>query len=229
MKYFLVDFENVHSKGMTGHEALDAEDRVVVFYTESNMYINMDMISGHSGQIEFRKVPCGDQSLDKLLICRMGVLAARSAEDDKIVVISHDQGYSDCIRSLNAVWPGKAHLTDSIGAWFGRHAASPVLTPVVFESKCEVPLAAEKARITGLIGQILQDHGMRVYAGGYGITLAELCNHLNADPVYRAALKRSGSKPAAFLERFFTNEVDNRVQEFQNSLWFFQDDLSIAM
>lgn len=228
MKYFLIDFENTHSNGMAGHEALEAEDRAEIFYSDANLFINMDMISGHSGQIEFRKVPCGDQSLDKLLICRMGVLAAQSAEDDKIVVISHDQGYSDCIRSLNAVWPGKAHLTDSIGAWFGQRAASPVLTPVIFESKCEVPLAAEKARITELIGQILQDHGMRVYAG-YGITLAALCNHLNADPVYRAALRRSGSKPAQFLERFFTNEVDSRINEYQNSLWFFQDDLSIAM
>ena len=43
MKTYLVDFENVKSKGLVGIDRLTEDDHVIIFYSENSDTISFDM------------------------------------------------------------------------------------------------------------------------------------------------------------------------------------------
>ena len=43
MKIFLIDFENVKSKGLTGIDQLEADDTVIIMYSENSDTISFEM------------------------------------------------------------------------------------------------------------------------------------------------------------------------------------------
>ena len=43
MKIYLVDFENVKSRGLTGIDSLDENDTVIIFYSENSDTISFEM------------------------------------------------------------------------------------------------------------------------------------------------------------------------------------------
>ena len=44
MRIFLIDYENVNSFGLAGISRLDAEDRVVLFYSQSANTLNFEIL-----------------------------------------------------------------------------------------------------------------------------------------------------------------------------------------
>lgn len=44
MKIYLVDFENVKSKGLAGIDSLGETDKVIVFYSENSDTISLSLI-----------------------------------------------------------------------------------------------------------------------------------------------------------------------------------------
>ena len=63
-KIFLIDFENVHEKGLEGIARLRPIDTVHLFYTKNASKISLDILSEIQAKLCFHKVNVGKQSLD---------------------------------------------------------------------------------------------------------------------------------------------------------------------
>ncbi|MCD8095978.1 MAG: PIN domain-containing protein [Ruminococcus sp.] len=96
MKSFLIDFENVKSKGLTGIESLNEEDHVIIFYSENSDTISFEMhymVMQAKAKIDYMKVRVGGKNaLDFQLCSLMGYLVAKG-NNTHIFVISNDKGF----------------------------------------------------------------------------------------------------------------------------------------
>lgn len=96
MKAYLIDFENVKSKGLSGIDLLGENDRVIIFYSENSDTISFDMhrkVMSSSAQIEYLKVRVGGKNaLDFQLSTLLGYLVAKEMYSH-IFIISNDKGF----------------------------------------------------------------------------------------------------------------------------------------
>lgn len=96
MKAFLIDFENVKSKGLAGIEELAAEDKVIIFYSENSDTISFDMhrkVLTCKADIEYLKVRVGGKNaLDFQLSTLLGYILAKGIYES-IFIISGDKGF----------------------------------------------------------------------------------------------------------------------------------------
>ncbi len=96
MRAFLVDFENVHSTGLTGVESLLPTDKVIIFYSNKSDVLSFDIhrrIMKSTAVIEYYKIRRGGKnSLDFQLSSLLGWLIAKE-EFNYIAVISNDSGF----------------------------------------------------------------------------------------------------------------------------------------
>ena len=96
MKAYLIDFENVKSKGLTGIEQLSPDDKVIIFYSENSDTLNFEMhrkIMTSSADIEYLKVRVGGKNaLDFQLSTLLGYLLAKELYTH-IFIISGDKGF----------------------------------------------------------------------------------------------------------------------------------------
>ncbi len=96
MKAYLIDFENVKSKGLTGIEGLGENDRVIIFYSENSDTISFEMhckVMTSAAQIEYLKVKVGGKNaLDFQLSTLLGFMVAKETYSH-IFVISGDKGF----------------------------------------------------------------------------------------------------------------------------------------
>ena len=76
--HFLIDYENVHSAGLTGAELLTDQDTVVLFYSDSNDKVEqgaMNRIIQSGCKIELRKLKTkGKNALDFYIATYVGEL-----------------------------------------------------------------------------------------------------------------------------------------------------------
>ena len=81
MKIYLVDFENVKSKGLQGIDNLTETDTVIIFYSENSDTINFEMhqkVLTSKADIEYFKVNVGGKNaLDFQLSTLLGHLVAK--------------------------------------------------------------------------------------------------------------------------------------------------------
>lgn len=105
MKTYLVDFENVKSKGLTGIDLLDKNDKVIIMYSENSDTISFDMhqkVLESKANIEYLKVRVGlKNALDFQLSTLLGYLVAKG-ENSHIFIISNDKGFD----RLHDFWSG---------------------------------------------------------------------------------------------------------------------------
>lgn len=96
--YYLVDYENVHKKGLSGIDELDKNDNVIIFYSQ-----NADKLpfSLHSQIIETKaKITCfevdtmGKNALDFQLSSYIGYIVAKHPKC-MCYIISKDNGYEN--------------------------------------------------------------------------------------------------------------------------------------
>ncbi|MBP3797217.1 MAG: hypothetical protein J6I46_05505 [Ruminococcus sp.] len=106
MKVYLVDFENVKSKGLTGIDSLTEYDRVIIFYSENADTINFEMhqkVLISKAEVEYFKVHVGGKNaLDFQLSTLLGYLVSRNYYTH-IFVISNDKSFD----FLHDFWHGK--------------------------------------------------------------------------------------------------------------------------
>lgn len=96
MKAYLIDFENVKSKGLTGIEQLSEDDKVIIFYSENSDTISFEMhrkVMSAKADIEYLKVRVGGKNaLDFQLSTLLGYLLAKE-QYTHIMIISGDKGF----------------------------------------------------------------------------------------------------------------------------------------
>lgn len=96
MKSYLVDFENVKSKGLFGIENLTADDHVVIFYSENSDTISFEMhcsVMRAAATVEYMKVNVGGKNaLDFQLSTLLGYMVAQNC-NTHIFIISNDKGF----------------------------------------------------------------------------------------------------------------------------------------
>lgn len=93
--HYLIDYENNGKNGLKGCEKLTSTDHIHLFYTDNSKNTTLDIFTNHGeAELDIKKVPTGDQSLDKHLIAYLGYLVGKnSSKQTEYVIISSDKGY----------------------------------------------------------------------------------------------------------------------------------------
>ena len=96
-RIFLIDFENVHEKGLEGIGELSQNDAVHLFYTKNASKISLDILSEVKAALAFHKVNVGKQSLDMQLVSYLGYLIGTVGHEPEYIIISNDTGFSNTL------------------------------------------------------------------------------------------------------------------------------------
>lgn len=93
--HYLIDYENDGKNGLKGCENLSNTDYIHLFYTDNSKNTTLDFFTNHGkAELDIKKVPVGEQSLDKHLIAYLGFLVGKNAnKKNEYVIISSDKGY----------------------------------------------------------------------------------------------------------------------------------------
>lgn len=98
MAVYLIDFENVHSNGISGVEKLSADDKVYIFYTENASSLSFSShikLLACPAEVTYYNVEAGGKNaLDFQLASFLGYLIG-SGSDDCYYIISGDKGYEN--------------------------------------------------------------------------------------------------------------------------------------
>ncbi|MFI3177837.1 MAG: PIN domain-containing protein [Eubacteriales bacterium] len=93
---YLIDFENVGNSGFEGVEKLEANDRIIIFYSEKSQSLAMATHCRLEGSKATKEYICvkvgGKNALDFQLATYLGHLIATQGEES-YVIVSKDQGY----------------------------------------------------------------------------------------------------------------------------------------
>lgn len=106
MNCYLVDFENVNSKGVNGIQQLKLtkSDRVVIYYSNNANSLTFELhreLMRLDAEIEYRKITCDSKNaLDFILICELGRFTALNP-DDCYYIVSNDSDYDNVIKYIN--------------------------------------------------------------------------------------------------------------------------------
>lgn len=105
--YYLVDYENVHSDGLSGCGELGNTDHIVIFFTQNARNIDMSEISDHGGaELKMIEVSAGKQSADMHIGSYLGYLAGKQGKNCNVVIVSKDTGFNNVI----AFWKEKTGI-----------------------------------------------------------------------------------------------------------------------
>ncbi len=98
--YYLIDYENVGSDGLSGCKNLTETDHILIFFTKNARRIDMSEIADHgSAELQMVEVPAGKQSTDIHIGSYLGYLAGiHENKSCKVVIISKDTDYDKVIR-----------------------------------------------------------------------------------------------------------------------------------
>ncbi|MCD7741121.1 MAG: PIN domain-containing protein [Ruminococcus sp.] len=96
MRTYLVDFENVKSKGLVGIDKLTEDDHVIIFFSENSDTISFEMhcqVMQSKAKVDYMKVKVGGKNaLDFQLSTLLGYLVAKD-DNTHIFIISNDKGF----------------------------------------------------------------------------------------------------------------------------------------
>lgn len=108
--FYLIDYENVHSEGLSGCQSLTKTDHIVIFFTQNAKSIDMSTISNHGAAVlEMVEVPAGKQSSDMHIGSYLGYLAGKFEKNCKAVIISKDTDFDKVIK----FWKDKVGINAS--------------------------------------------------------------------------------------------------------------------
>lgn len=96
--FYLVDFENVHSKGIENIKSLTKTEQVHIFSTKNAEKVRIDLVVLKEIDIDVDIVPVGDQSVDRHLISFLGYLLGIYGKQCAYVIVSKDKGYDNIIK-----------------------------------------------------------------------------------------------------------------------------------
>ncbi|MCR4585461.1 MAG: hypothetical protein K5686_07005 [Lachnospiraceae bacterium] len=99
MRYYLIDFENVGTKGFKGAEQLTDNDTVHLFSTKNAAKISTAELAKFGDHLpRFHEVPAKSQSLDMHLVSFLGYLMRDKGLDQEYIIISNDKDYDNIIK-----------------------------------------------------------------------------------------------------------------------------------
>ena len=97
--YYLVDYENVGTDGVSKCSGLIKSDYLHIFYTDKSKKIDLDIVNNHGNAVlETHKVPVKSQSVDMHIVSYLGYLLGKnSGKDISVVIISKDKDYDNIL------------------------------------------------------------------------------------------------------------------------------------
>ena len=102
MRYYFIDYENVHQSGLNGIEKLTENDKLIIFYTtnaETLTFSIYEKLILCKAEIQLYKVQCGGKNaLDFQLATFLGYILGQNTDID-CHIISNDKGY-EYVRSF---------------------------------------------------------------------------------------------------------------------------------
>lgn len=98
--YYLIDYENVGSDGLSGCEKLGKTDHIIIFFTKNAKKIDMSEIADHGeAELDMKEVPAGKQSADIHIGSYLGyIIGINKGRDCSIVIISKDTDFDNVIK-----------------------------------------------------------------------------------------------------------------------------------
>lgn len=98
--FYLIDYENVGSDGLSGCDKLGKTDHIVIFFTKNAKKIDMSEIANHGeAELDMIEVPAGKQSTDIHISSYLGYLTGiNKVRDCSIVIISKDTDFDNVIK-----------------------------------------------------------------------------------------------------------------------------------
>ena len=101
-RYFLIDYENVNNKGLSGVQYLEEDDIVVIFYSKNANTLSFEMhqrILSSPAYFVYKKVNTGEKNaLDFQLASYLGYLLRDTTSQDNndmnhYFIVTEDNGY----------------------------------------------------------------------------------------------------------------------------------------
>lgn len=112
--YYLIDYENVHSDGLSGCDKLSETDEIHIFHTKNATKIDMGNLGSHV-ELFLHEVPAGNESLDKHLVAYLGYIIGINGEKDcNYVIVSKDKGYDNVINFLQKEFKAEVTRTETV-------------------------------------------------------------------------------------------------------------------
>ena len=112
--YYLIDYENVHSDGLSGCDKLSETDEIHIFHTKNATKIDMGNLGSHV-ELFLHEVPAGNESLDKHLVAYLGYIIGINREKDcNYVIVSKDKGYDNVINFLQKEFKAEVTRTETV-------------------------------------------------------------------------------------------------------------------
>lgn len=100
--YYLIDYENVYSDGLSGCKGLGKTDHIIIFFTKNASNIDMSEISDHgNAEIDMIKVSAGKQSADMHIGSYLGFLIGKYGKNCNVVIVSKDTDFDNVIKFWN--------------------------------------------------------------------------------------------------------------------------------
>ena len=154
MSYYLIDFENVKSRGMEGVELLAEEDTVCIFYSDNADSMTFDLhrkLNETKAKIIYHKVAVGTKNaLDFQLATYLGYLICEQQKDDihpNYFIVTKDNGFT----SLMVYWKAQGVPVRIIRnlLWGKNQTAGQNPLTEEAEQETEQNLSEEEAQETG--------------------------------------------------------------------------------
>ena len=168
MAYYLIDFENVKSRGMEGVELLTEEDTVCIFYSDNADSMTFDLhrkLNETKANIIYHKVAVGTKNaLDFQLATYLGYLICEQQREGihpNYFIVTKDNGFT----SLMVYWKAQGVPVRIIrNLLWGKNpvAEQNLLTEEENETETVVTAAAHTARAGG------RDQRVRTAGSGEG-------------------------------------------------------------
>lgn len=139
--YYLIDYENVGSDGLSGCDKLSETDHIIIFFTKNAKRIDMSEIADH-GEAEFEmiEVPAGKQSADIHIGSYLGYLTGiNKGKSCSIVIISKDTDFDNIIK----FWKKEP------GVKLSRAQKIKVSTPNATTAKQTTPTRKTNTKVSG--------------------------------------------------------------------------------
>ena len=156
--YYLVDYENVGSDGLSGLDKLDKSAHIHLFYTENAKRIKLDIFESH-GEAEFvtHKVPVGKQSADMHLVSFLGyIIGINKGMDCSYVIVSKDTDFDNIIKYWKENTKVKVQRSQKIKQATVKQAAPTKQPTVTKAGSSKVTKKVNKADKTKLNQEIQQ-------------------------------------------------------------------------
>lgn len=150
MRYYFIDYENVHQSGLNGIEKLTENDKLIIFYTtnaETLTFSLYEKLILCKAEIQLYKVQCGGKNaLDFQLATFLGYILGQNTDID-CHIISNDKGY-EYVRSFWKEKNVKIKISSDIEGNILKLLPAVVSAPVVVKKETDFDKAVKPLNLS---------------------------------------------------------------------------------